>query len=180
MQADLGGRSPAGRTGDDQQPAQHVRPRAQGRAERPVHRGHLPAGADVYPPRPGGLARHPRGLPATGRPPAGDPPRRPRGQLPPRQIRGLHPRRHRLDRLPRIGTERSPRGGQQRGGADHAGRLPQFRSRALSRDPAGRRPAGNDGPPGPAELRRAAPRGFALAGPATNDAHRFGPARISP
>ena len=83
IQADAGGDAeppqapPARRAGDDQQPAQHVRPRAQGRAERAVHRGGVAGGAEVHPPRAGRLARHPRRLPAAGRAAARDAPRRP-------------------------------------------------------------------------------------------------------
>ena len=67
-----------------------------------------------------------------------------------------------------------------RGGVDHAGRLSQFRPGTLQRDPAGRRPAGDDGPPGPAELRRPHPQRLALARPAADDAHRVGPPPFRP
>ena len=48
----------AGRAGDHQQPAEHVRQRAQGRAERAVPRRGVAGGAEVPPPRTRLLARH--------------------------------------------------------------------------------------------------------------------------
>ena len=60
---------------DDQQPAQHLRPRAQGRAERVVHRRGAARRAEVLSPGAGCFARHPRRLRAAGPAAARDPAR---------------------------------------------------------------------------------------------------------
>ena len=62
-QAHARSRRPAGRTGHHQQPAEHVRQRAQGRAERALPGGlSAPGRAEVPPPGAGRLARHQRRL----------------------------------------------------------------------------------------------------------------------
>ncbi len=94
------GRRPARRVGDHQQRVEHFRQRAQGRAERVVHRRDVAGRAEIYPPRARFLARHQGRLRAARSPRPEEPPRRLRRPFQAGQVRRLHPRRRRFDGLP--------------------------------------------------------------------------------
>ena len=150
------------------------------RAERALHRGRAAGGDEVSPPRAGFLAGHQGRLRAARRGRPAVAPGRLRRPLPAGQVRRLYPGRRRFDGLSRRRADPAEPVRQPRGGADHARRLPDLRSRRLRRDAAGQGAAGGHGPVRAAAARRAVAHRSALARPAADAAHRRWASGTSP
>ncbi len=181
IQGDPGSRAPARRAGDDQQPAQHVRRGAQGRAAACcTSRGRCGSSrsSSAGPWTPRATSRSIRcGWTRGSRRPAR-----------PDLAELFQPGKYEVYILGDVDStafteaelEEPGRGGQPRGGPDHAGRVPQFRARRLLQHAPGRRAAGSHGPLGAAAAGRPDPRGRAPAGPAADAAHALRTCGTSP